>query len=230
MKTMSPDLDWKGDQVPVSKQFDDPYYSLNNGLNETQHVFLAANGLPDRFQDRFSIAEIGFGTGLNFLTTLQAWQRSGQAGELLFTSFEAYPLNQADLIRALQPFDTIATLAQDLVDGWSDLLRTGQLKILRVNLSLIIGDARIMLPQWKGRADCWYLDGFSPAKNPDLWEADLLSEVFSHTETEGTASTYTAAGYVRRNLKHAGFHVERAEGYGHKRHMTVARKGSRDEE
>ena len=76
MKIVSPDLDWNGDQVPVSKQFDDPYYSLDNGLHETQHVFLAANGLPDRFQDGFSIAELGFGTGLNFLTTLHAWQGS----------------------------------------------------------------------------------------------------------------------------------------------------------
>ena len=230
MKAVSPDLDWKGAQVPVSKQFDDPYYSLENGLKEAQHVFLAANGLPDRFQDGLSIAELGFGAGLNFLTTLQAWQRSGQEGQLHFASFEAYPLTQADLIRALQPFDIIAPLAQELVDGWSDLLRTGQWKSGDVNLSLNIGDARITLPRWKGRANCWYLDGFSPAKNPELWEADLLSEVFFHTENEGTATTYTAAGYVRRNLEDAGFWVERAEGYGRKRHMTVARKGSKDAE
>ena len=188
MKTVSPDLDWKGDQVPVSKQFDDPYYSLDNGLHETQHVFLAANGLPDRFKDGFSIAELGFGTGLNFLTTLQ------------------------------------------LVDGWPDLLRTGKLKTADMNLLLIIGDARETVPQWKGRADCWYLDGFSPAKIPELSETDLLSEVYSHTETEGTAATYTAAGYVRRNLVDAGFKVERAKGYGRKRHMTLALKGSKDEE
>ena len=98
-----------------------------------------------------------------------------------------------------------------------------------MNLLLIIGDARETVPQWKGRADCWYLDGFSPAKNPELWETDLLSEVYSHTETEGTAATYTAAGYVRRNLKDAGFQVQRAKGYGRKRHMTVVRKGSKDE-
>ena len=120
MKIVPPDLDWKGDQVPVSKQFDDPYYSLNNGLNETQHVFLEANGLPDRLQDGFSISELGFGTGLNFLMTLQTWQRYGREGQIRFTSFEAYPLTQADLIRALQPFDTIAPLAQNLVDGWSE--------------------------------------------------------------------------------------------------------------
>ena len=229
MKTVSPDLDWKGNQVPVSKQFDDPYYSLDNGLHETQHVFLMANGLPDRFQDGFSIAELGFGTGLNFLTTLQAWQGSGHMGRLQYTSFEAYPLTQADLRRALEPFDTITCLAQKLVDEWPDLLRTGKLKLVDVNLSLIIGDARETLLQWKGLADCWFLDGFAPAKNPELWEKDLLSEVYSHTETEGTAATYTAAGYVRRNLENAGFQVQKAKGYGRKRHMTVARKGSKDD-
>ena len=230
MKTVSPDIDWKGDQVPVSKQFDDTYYSLDNGLRETQHVFLEANGLPGRFQDGFSIAELGFGTGLNFLTTLRAWQCSGQEGQLKFTSFEAYPLTQADLKRALGPFDTIAPLAQDLVDGWSDLLRTGQIKKADVNLSLVIGDARLTLPEWKGKADCWYLDGFSPSKNPELWGANLLSEVFSHTKTGGTAATYTAAGFVRRNLQAAGFQVERAQGYGRKRHMSFACKGAKDGE
>ena len=230
MKTVSPDLDWKGDQVPVSKQFDDPYYSLDNGLRETQHVFLAANGLPDRFRDGFSIAELGFGTGLNFLTTLQAWQRSNRMGRLQYISFEAYPLTPADLSRALKPFDTIAPLAHELVEGWPDLLRTGKLKMANVSLSLIIGDARKTVLQWKGRADCWYLDGFSPAKNPELWETDLLSEVYFHTKAGGTAATYTAAGYVRRNLEATGFQVQKTKGYGRKRHMIVARKGSKDEQ
>ena len=230
MKTVSPDLDWKGDQVPVSKQFNDLYYSLDNGLHEAQHVFLTANGLPDRFQDGFSIAELGFGTGLNFLTTWQSWQRFGQVGRLQYTGFEAYPLTQIDLRRALEPFHTIAPLAHKLVEGWHVLLRTGKLTTADVSLSLIIGDARETVQQWNGRADCWYLDGFSPAKNTELWETGLLSEVYSHTETEGTAATYTAAGYVRRNLVEAGFKVERAKGYGRKRHMTLACKGSKDEE
>jgi len=224
MKTVSPDLEWKGDRVPVSKRFDDPYYSLENGFGETQHVFLKANKLPERFVDGFSIGELGFGTGLNFLATLLEWRRSGQVGQLQFTSFEAYPLTKEDLARALTPFEDVASLSSGLIDGWSDLVETGQMIWPDVVLKLKVGDARKTLPEWENKADCWYLDGFSPAKNPELWGAELLSAVFEHTKTGGSAATYTAAGFVRRNLEAAGFRVQRVKGYGRKRHMTVAYK------
>ena len=208
-------------RVPVSDQFDDPYYSLKNGLAETQYVFLVGNGLPGRFGSDFHIAELGFGTGLNLLATWDAWIKAGSVGNLRFTSFEAYPLAKIDMHAALITFPQLAHLANLLLDKWHPdegtvVLADG------VTLNVIIGDARQTLPTWKGIADAWYLDGFSPVKNPALWEPALMAEVAKHTAANGTAATYSAAGHVRRSLKAAGFDVKRIKGFGRKWHMTVA--------
>ncbi|WP_120500347.1 tRNA (5-methylaminomethyl-2-thiouridine)(34)-methyltransferase MnmD [Roseovarius sp. EL26] len=212
------DLEWRDGDIPVSTRFDDPYFSLESGLDETRHVFLAGNDLPARFRDGFHIAELGFGTGLNFLTTLQAWQRSGCEGVFTFTSFEAFPMSGEEMQRALSAFPELEGLATELVQQWG----TGAHKISigPATLDIIEGDARERLSIWNGEADAWYLDGFSPAKNPELWQEDLMAEVTRHTAPDGTAATYTAAGFVRRGLGAAGFTVTRTPGYGRKRHMT----------
>ena len=209
-------------RVPVSDQFDDPYYSLGNGLAETQHVFLAGNGLPDRFDGNFHIGELGFGTGLNLLVTWDAWITSGAKGQLRFTSFEAYPMAKPDMQTALTVFPQVANLADVLLDTWQP--GKGPVALAdNVTLDVIIGDARTTLPAWHGAADAWFLDGFSPAKNPALWEPVLLDQVARHTAPLGTAATYSAAGHVRQSLNTAGFDVDRVPGFGRKRHMTVAR-------
>lgn len=201
-------LTWTDDGVPISTRFDDPYFSFANGLDETAHVFLAGNDLPARFRDGFHIAELGFGTGLNFLATVQAWRAAGVPGVLHFTSFEAFPMAPSDQKRALAAYPGLPLEAlEDAPD---------------VRLTVIEGDARETLAAWEGRADAWFLDGFSPAKNPELWGDDLLAEVARHTAPGGTAATYTAAGFVRRGLEAAGFEVTRVPGYGRKRHMTRA--------
>jgi tRNA U34 5-methylaminomethyl-2-thiouridine-forming methyltransferase MnmC len=209
-------IEWREDRVPISTQFDDPYFSLENGMAETRHVFLEGNDLPARFKDGFHVAELGFGTGLNFLVTLQAFRASGCAGTLQFTSFEAFPMQMADLQKALRFF-------QGLPD---DLARQSvfpeHLEGADFSLRVIIGDARLTVPKWSGRADAWFLDGFSPAKNPELWTEQLMRDVAQHTVKGGTAATYTAAGFVRRGLANAGFTVNRVAGFGRKRHMTRA--------
>lgn len=210
-------LDWRETEhgaVPVSLRFEDPFYSLQGGLAETRHVFLAGNGLPARFCDGFHVAELGFGTGLNFLTTLQAFRDAGLAGRLRFTSFEAYPLAPAALTRALAPF--AASLPVGLLTRVADL--TGPDFDLRV----IPGDAGDTLPTWDGMADAWFLDGFSPARNPALWTPQIMASVGAHTVPGGTAATYSAAGHVRASLTAAGFTVARVPGFGRKRHMTTA--------
>jgi tRNA U34 5-methylaminomethyl-2-thiouridine-forming methyltransferase MnmC len=210
--------------IPVATRFDDPYFSLAGGLAETRHVFLAGNGLPERFTDGFHIAELGFGTGLNLLATVLA--HTGP-GHLRYTSFEAFPLPATDIARALQAFPELARIAPDFLRKVS----TGATELHFPNLTatLILGDARDTLPGWSGRADAWFLDGFSPAKNPELWSPGLMSEVARHTAPGGTFATYTAAGHVRRALAEAGFAVTRQPGFGRKRHMTTGRiEGPRD--
>jgi tRNA U34 5-methylaminomethyl-2-thiouridine-forming methyltransferase MnmC len=217
------DLEWREGGVPVSRRFDDPYYSLENGLEETRHVFLGGNDLPERFRDGFHVAELGFGTGLNLLATLAEWRRAQVPGVLRFTSFEAFPMAAEDMIRAQAGFAELSGIAAELAGHW----RAGARDVLLRDLEfrLIEGDARETLQTWQGGADAWYLDGFSPAKNPELWDAALMREVFEHTAPDGTAATYTAAGFVRRGLQEAGFAVSRVPGYGRKRHMTRALKG-----
>jgi len=230
MPSSDPQLSWRDRDVPVSTQFDDPYYSLENGLQETQHVFLAGNDLPQRFCDRFHIAELGFGTGLNLLATLALWRACGATGQLQFTSFEAYPMTADQMTRALAHFTPLETLAKEFAPLWPELYADGRIETDELCLNLHIGDAPKTLPNWQGQADCWFLDGFSPAKNPQLWQADLLKAVYDHTSAGGSAATYTAAGFVRRNLEMAGFKVKRSPGFGRKRHMTHAVKGDFDAE
>lgn len=222
MQDQQSQVEWRGRDVPVSPRFDDPYFSLQDGLAETTHVFLHGNGLPGRFRPGFHVAELGFGTGLNLLATLDLWRRSGQAGTLRFTSFEAFPLTAPDMMRAQGAFPDLSAIAAELAPFW----RAGDMRITLPDLefTLVPGDARVTLPTWEGRADAWYLDGFSPAKNPELWQPSLMKAVADHTVPGGRAATYTAAGFVRRGLQTAGFAVTRSQGYGRKRHMTTAIK------
>ncbi len=222
MQDQHAELEWRAGDVPVSRRYDDPYFSLDDGLAETRHVFLDGNDLPGRFRDGFHVAELGFGTGLNMLVVADAWAAHGAPGTLKLTSFEAHPMQAGDMARALAAFPALATRAARLVAGW----RSGAAQIDLGDgalLEVIIGDARSSLPGWSGRADAWFLDGFAPARNPELWGADLMAAVAAHTAPGGTAATYTAAGHVRRALAAAGMDVARVPGYGRKRHMTIAR-------
>lgn len=214
------ELSWMDGNIPVSDRFDDPYFSLQNGLEETRHVFVQGNDLPERFAPGFHIAELGFGTGLNMLTAWSEWERRGMAVPLTFTSFEAYPMNTADMARALEAFPELACWSDRFLAAW----RGGECDLGSLHLTVVEGDARETLPPWTGQADAWFLDGFSPAKNPELWQPELMQQVADHTASGGTAATYTAAGFVRRGLQEAGFSVYRTPGYGRKRHMTQAVK------
>lgn len=214
------ELDWREGGVPVSRRFDDPYFSLADGLAETRHVFLQGNHLPARFRPGFAIAELGFGTGLNLLATLLA---TGDT-PISFTSFEAFPMTAPEMDRALQAFPEAHAVAAPLLDAWAQGARQFQLGPIAVQV--VMGDARDTLPTWSGRADAWFLDGFSPAKNPELWSPEMMAEVARHTAPGGTFATYTAAGHVRRALAEAGFAVERLPGHGRKRHMSAGRLSS----
>lgn len=212
------DIEWQGLDVPMSRRYGDPYFARSDGLAESRHVFLAGNGLPDRFAEGFHIAELGFGTGLNFVAAWQAWRCSGRSGPLRFTSFEASPLVAEEMARALARWADIADLARDLCVAWRG---PGAYDLGDAHLSVIHGDARRTLPQTALSADAWFLDGFSPARNPEMWEPGLLQAVHARTAPGGGFATYSAAGHVRRSLAAAGFVVAKRPGFGAKREMCV---------
>lgn len=212
MQDQSADLDWRDGHIPVARRFDDPYFSLADGLAETRHVFLDGNDLPARARPGFRIAELGFGTGLNLLATITALPEI----PIHYASFEGFPITAPDMARALAAFPELDASA--LLDAWASGARAFTLG--HVQVDIIIGDIATTLPAWDGRADAWYLDGFSPAKNPDMWAPDVMAQVARHTNAGGTFATYTAAGAVRRALADAGFTVTRAPGFGRKRHMS----------
>ena len=211
-------LDWRDGVIPVSRRFDDPYFSLNDGLAETRHVFLAGNDLPARLRPGFQVAELGFGTGLNLLALHIANRGQTRGQPIRFTSFEAFPLSADEIDRALQHFPEARAVADPFLTAWAK--GETRFEVGSIMAEIRIGDARQTLPAWQGKADAWFLDGFSPAKNPELWSPGLMAEVARHTAPGGSFATYTAAGHVRRALAEAGFHVKRSPGHGRKRHMS----------
>lgn len=217
-------LEWH-DGMPYSTVFGDHYYSKADGRAECDHVFLNGNDLPARWKDtdHFTIAELGFGTGLNFVETWRQWLvHRGPGGRLSFVSFERFPLAAKEISKALSAWPELSPLAGMLVDAWPSQPR-GQIRLAlsgAVTLDIYIGDVHDTLPQWNGTADAWYLDGFAPSRNTRMWTQELMRAVFEHTDAGGTFATYTAAGWVRRNLLDAGFDVRKVPGFAGKRDMT----------
>ncbi len=230
-KTQSPrhHVSWDANDVPRSSVFDDTFYTRSDGQAETAYVFIDGNGLPARWTGaaHFSIAELGFGTGLNFLETWRNWIAVRSPSQrLVFTSFEAYPISADDMARALKPWTNLEPLGEVLMSHWHE--PPGQPVSWQMDeqteLHIITGKAENSVTGWDGLADAWYLDGFSPARNPDMWSPDLMQQVHDHTCTGGSFATYTAAGQVRRNLEAAGFTVTRRKGFAGKREMLLGRK------
>lgn len=221
-------MEWDDENVPFAPQFGDTYYSKAGGLGEARYVFLQGNQLPERWSGGkpFTIAELGFGTGLNFLTTVQLLLSlpAHKRPKLTYVSFELYPMNGADITRALSQWPELTPLKDKLLDVWQLKSGWNVIVIGGVTLKLGIGDAYEMLGPLSTQFDAWYLDGFNPARNPELWCKDMMYAVSRKTAAGGTFGTYTAAGWVRRNLQGAGFEVSRIKGYGTKRQMMVGQK------
>ena len=220
-----PGVDWRDGDLPVSRHFDDPYFSAHDGRAETGHVFVRGNQLPQRWRDteHCLIAELGFGTGLNFLETVRQWRELKRDGaRLSFVSFEQFPMATNEMHRALARWPELTALAKQLVEVWQPEFEILETRFGEdIALTVFMSDANIRLLQLQFQADAWYLDGFSPAKNPQLWNPALLADVFSHTVPGGSFATYSAAGQVRRDLQAAGFEVNREPGFGSKREMLA---------
>ncbi|MBA0204242.1 bifunctional tRNA (5-methylaminomethyl-2-thiouridine)(34)-methyltransferase MnmD/FAD-dependent 5-carboxymethylaminomethyl-2-thiouridine(34) oxidoreductase MnmC [Pectobacterium aroidearum] len=229
-------LSWNAQGTPVSQQFDDVYFSNQDGLAETRYVFLKGNQFPERFathpRTACVIAETGFGTGLNFLTLWQAFadfrQQQPQATlrHLHFISFEKFPLRRHDLAAAHAQWPELAAFADELREQWPLPLPGCHRLILAqgaITLDLWFGDVNTLLPELDDtqnhQVDAWFLDGFAPAKNPDMWTDNLFQAMARLCRQGGTFATFTAAGFVRRGLQQAGFQVSKVKGFGQKREM-----------
>ncbi|MEM1036222.1 MAG: FAD-dependent 5-carboxymethylaminomethyl-2-thiouridine(34) oxidoreductase MnmC [Pseudomonadota bacterium] len=223
-----PQLSWKDDGTPVDDRVGDIYYSVEDGLSETRAIFLDACGLPDRWmgRDSFTVAELGFGTGLNFLALWDLWrQRRSPSGWLHFVSFEGYPLDVGDAERALGIWPELSDLKEKLVEAWPHHAK-GIHRVVwpdeRLSLTLHIGLIEDTLPQSQFMADAWFLDGFSPAKNQSMWDESLWPMVAERSAPGTIAATFTVAGAVRRGLAEAGFEVAKRPGHGRKRERLEA--------
>jgi Uncharacterized conserved protein len=213
--------------MPYSPAFGDYFYSRADGRAECAHVFIKGNCLAERFAagGEFTIAETGFGTGLNFAETVRQWKLiAPSAARLTFVSFEKYPMPREAIDRALMAWPEIAAERAALTAGWpDDPSRGAALDFGAVRLEVVAGEALASIRAWHGRADAWYLDGFAPSRNPDMWSAELMAAIAARTAPGGTFATYTSAGWVRRNLAAAGFTVEKCPGHAGKREMCRGR-------
>ncbi|MCZ8085746.1 MAG: tRNA (5-methylaminomethyl-2-thiouridine)(34)-methyltransferase MnmD [Brevundimonas sp.] len=224
----SADLDWTPEGAPVSRRFGDVYFSREDGLAETRAVFLAGCGLPQAWvgRPRFTVAELGFGTGLNIIALLDLWSRHRPpGGRLSIFSVEAYPLSRADAARALAAWPEMADLAARMLAVWpaqTPGFHRVSLDDLGVSLDLAAGDAADALDRWSGDADAWFLDGFAPSTNPGMWCDAVLDAVAARSAPGARVATFTVAGAVRRGLQARGFKVDKRPGHGRKRERLEA--------
>lgn len=226
---MSAELDWTGDG-PRSRRYDDVYFSRTDGLAESRAVFLDGCDLPDAWavRDRFTVAELGFGTGLNVAALLQLWRRTRPpGGRLSIFSVEAHPLSRDEAARALGVWrEDLGAAASALLVAWPDErrgLHRVELDEFAATLDLYVGEVGEALARWSGPADAWFLDGFSPARNPQMWREEVLAAVARLSAPGARLATFTVAGHVRRGLAAAGFVVAKRPGFGAKRERLEGR-------
>ncbi|MCB2107186.1 MAG: bifunctional tRNA (5-methylaminomethyl-2-thiouridine)(34)-methyltransferase MnmD/FAD-dependent 5-carboxymethylaminomethyl-2-thiouridine(34) oxidoreductase MnmC [Rhodobacteraceae bacterium] len=223
-----PGLSWLPHRVAHSSRFDDTYFSRDGGLAEKRHVFLGGCGLPNGWgtAPHYTICELGFGTGLNFLSTWDSWRRSKPFGARLhYLAVEGFPLSHDDIIESVAAWPELRQVGPALVRGYPHpqpglhriFLDKGQ-----VTLTLMFGDAAAMLTEAEAQVDAWFLDGFAPDRNPDMWSAAVMTQIARLSKPNARLATYSVAGVVREGLSAVGFDVQRTEGFGQKREMLRA--------
>ena len=227
-------LEFDSEGVPVSRRYADRYHPRSGALQQAAHVFLHGNDLPARWRGReqFAILETGFGLGNNFLATLDAWRADpARPARLHFVSIEQHPFARADLARA-HAASPLRDLTDALVQAWPPLtpdLHRLDFAAGKVQLLLGFGDVAAWLPALVARIDAFYLDGFAPDRNPDMWQPRIFKALARLANPGATAATWSVARSVRDGLAEAGFEVERAPGSGGKREITLARFAPRFE-
>ena len=219
------EFDVREDGTPFSPNFDDVYFSSENGLAETEYVFLRGNGLPQAWEQRedFTIIETGFGTGLNFLAVWKAWRETQpKTSKLRFYTIEAFPLTVKQISDSLKNFTELgiylscfcSVYSKPTTDRYNLLLDEGS-----VEITIFIEDINIALPRLKILADAWFLDGLSPAKNPAMWTPVLFNEMRRLSGKGTSYATFTSASMVQKGLSDNGFKIKKRPGLGKKREM-----------
>ena len=233
LKTIAPARLAFRDGVPYSAAYGDVYHSADGGPGQARHVFLGGCGLPAAWagRDRFVVLETGFGTGLNFLATWAAWRDDpSRPSRLHFLSVEKHPFQRADLARIHAQWPEFAQLSEMLRADWPTLVPGFHRIALdggRVQLTLILGDASACLPDVEARVDAFYLDGFAPDRNAELWQPELFETLARLASPAAVAATYTVAAQVLQGLTRVGFACAKRQGYGRKRHCLSARFAGR---
>ncbi|MEM1153133.1 MAG: bifunctional tRNA (5-methylaminomethyl-2-thiouridine)(34)-methyltransferase MnmD/FAD-dependent 5-carboxymethylaminomethyl-2-thiouridine(34) oxidoreductase MnmC [Pseudomonadota bacterium] len=223
------EIEFSDQGTPRSQRFGDIYYSDEQGISESLHVFVHGSGLPERWRQHrsttFCIGETGFGSGLNFLLSWREWQAAeGPKPRLHYLSFERYPLKHRDMERALSNWVELTPFKTQLLQQYPGLV-PGQHRLIFEQGQIILdlwwhdaGEALTHLSNWQQPfIDAWYLDGFAPSRNADMWHPNVLRATAALSRTGATVATFTVAGAVRRTLQEAGFSVEKVPGYGRKR-------------
>ncbi|MDH5723754.1 MAG: tRNA (5-methylaminomethyl-2-thiouridine)(34)-methyltransferase MnmD [Alphaproteobacteria bacterium] len=215
-----------------SEHYDDVYFSVHDGLAESRHVFLQGNNLPERLeafeQESFTICETGFGTGLNFLSFWQMWKAQKEENRpkrFKYISFEKYPLTNEFIKENLSYWEeSLGEVLKQYLDIYPAGLNQKKY-ILPVGedgeLILVFGDVNEEMPKLQDKVDCWFLDGFKPSCNPDMWSETVFQNMARLSNSDASFATFTAAGFVRRGLERVGFDVRKVKGYGRKREMCI---------
>ena len=220
-------IEFKENNTPYSTEFGDIYFSVDDGMAETEHVFLKGNRLPESWNDHkhIRICETGFGTGLNFFMAASLFEKTKKKGQKLFyTAIEKNPLKQEDILRSLEKwrdnfgdvFDIFLSKYPIRISGFHPIIIKPD-----IILVLIFDDIKDTLPEINDKQDFWFLDGFAPAQNPDMWQDDLYENMARLSHNQTRFATFTAAGTVKRGLENAGFEIEKIKGFGRKRDMLV---------
>tara|TARA_B100001123_G_scaffold386017_1_gene460038 strand:+ start:32 stop:820 length:789 start_codon:yes stop_codon:yes gene_type:complete len=227
-KNSNPMLKWSGEGIPFSKRFGDIYFSKEDGLEEARYVFLKGNYLPKAWRSResFVICETGFGAGLNFLATWKLWDATKSIGaKLHYISVERYPLTSDEIEKCLSSWPELACYAAQLRLAYP-VLEKGINKVCfqngKVLLTILFGEVVEMLSSIECTADAWFLDGFSPSKNPSMWRPEVFNQMARLSRVGTSAATFSAAKVVKERLHEVGFLVLKRPGYGRKREMITA--------
>lgn len=232
----SASLVFRDDGTAYSPRHDDIYHSAAGALAQARHVFLQGNGLPARWRarKRFIVLETGFGMGINFLATWAAWREDAHRATMLeFISIEKHPFSVDDLRcahAAIIDDAAVVPLAASLVSAWPPL-EAGMHRLAfdagMMTLTLAFGDAADVLQRLADHCvtvDAIYLDGFAPAKNPDMWTPAIFASLARIAAHDATFATFTSAGDVKRALLNNGFEYRKVAGFGGKRAMLVGKR------